>query len=61
MMEKQKDDYENIVDLLHMLGYIREKDRKAFDMILPLMGTLLQNQINLIDTGTIREKRGSGT
>ena len=54
-------DLDKILDIMDMLGYIRGKDGRAFSMVVDLVKTLLKNNIDLLDTGTIREKRGSGT
>ena len=54
-------DLDKILDIMDMLGYIRGKDARVFSMVVNLVKILLQNNINLLDTGTIREKRGSGT
>ena len=54
-------DLDKILDIMDMLGYIRGKDSRVFSMIVDLVKNLLQNTIDLLDTGTIREKRGSGT
>ena len=54
-------DLDKILDIMDMLGYIRGKDARVFSMEVELVRTLLQNTIDLLDTGTIREKRGSGT
>ena len=55
------DKFSMLLDIMDMLGYIEHKNPRTLDMILPLIGTLLENQIKFMDTGTIREKRGSGT
>ena len=54
-------DLDKILDIMDMLGYIRGKDPRVFSMVVDLVKTLLKNNIDLLDTGTIREKRGSGT
>ena len=54
-------DLDKILDIMDMLGYIRGKDGRVFSMVVDLVKNLLQNNIDLLDTGTIREKRGSGT
>ena len=54
-------DLDKILDIMDMLGYIRGKDSRVFSMVVDLVKNLLKNNIDLLDTGTIREQRGSGT
>ena len=54
-------DLDKILDIMDMLGYIRAKDSRVFSMVVDLVKTLLKNNIDLLDTGTIREQRGSET